>query len=260
MNILKIAVALTIIASSGMQYPLVAQTPESTVVQLARGQQEQFSDNINVIKRPFEFEFKPLPYAYDSLEPFLDKLTVEIHYSKHHKAYYENFIDSIKGSEMETMDINDIFKKISTRPAGIRNNGGGYYNHTFYWEGMTSEGGNLRTGNLSKAIIQKFSSFDEFKKQFSDAGITRFGSGWVWLCLDDKGQLYVCSTPNQDNPLMDITEKRGTPLLAMDVWEHAYYLKYQSGRTDYIDAFWNIVNWEEVTRRYEAALLLLNTR
>ncbi|HAF29766.1 MAG TPA: superoxide dismutase [Bacteroidales bacterium] len=202
-----------------------------------------------------KFEFKILPYGYDALEPFIDKQTVEIHYSKHHKAYYDNFVNAIKGTEMETMDITDIFKNISKYPAAVRNNGGGYFNHTFYWEGMKASGGGLPTGKLSDAITKSFTSFDEFKKQFSEAGKTRFGSGWAWLSIDNKGILFISSTQNQDNPLMDISEKKGIPLLTMDVWEHAYYLKYQNKRVDYIDAFWNVVNWEEVAKRYENALI-----
>ena len=201
-----------------------------------------------------KFEFKALPYAYDALEPYIDKLTVEIHYSKHHKAYFDNFTNAIKGTEMESMAIKDIFKKISKYPVAVRNNGGGYFNHTLYWENMKAHGGGQPTGKLSEAIKKTFSSFDEFKKQFSDAGKTRFGSGWAWLCLDDKGILCICSTPNQDNPLMDVADKKGAPLLALDVWEHAYYLKYQNKRPDYIEAFWNLVNWDEVARRYDVAL------
>jgi len=203
---------------------------------------------------PNKFEFQPLPYSYDALEPFIDKLTVEIHYSKHHKAYYDKFINAIKDTEMGSMDIKNIFMNISKYPIAVRNNSGGYFNHTFYWENMKEHGGGLPTGKLSEAIAKAFSSFEEFKKQFSDEGKTRFGSGWAWLCLDDKGSLFICSSPNQDNPLMDIAEKKGTPLLTMDVWEHAYYLKYQNKRPDYIDAFWNLVDWEEVAKRYENAL------
>ena len=201
-----------------------------------------------------KFEFKSLPYSYDALEPFIDKLTLEIHHGKHHKAYYDNFINAIKGTEMESMDIKEIFRNISKYPMAVRNNSGGYFNHTFYWENMKAHGGGVPTGKLSEAIAKTFSSFEEFKKQFSEAGKTRFGSGWAWLCLDEKGNLFICSTPNQDNPLMDIAEKRGIPLLTIDVWEHAYYLKYQNKRPDYIDAFWNVVNWDEVGERYESGL------
>ncbi|MCK9204311.1 MAG: superoxide dismutase [Bacteroidales bacterium] len=203
---------------------------------------------------PTKFEFQPLPYAYDALEPFIDKLTLEIHYGKHHKAYYNNFLIAIKGTGMESMTIREIFRNISKEPMAVRNNSGGYYNHTFYWEGMKASGSGMPTGKLSEAIGKAFTSIEEFKKQFSEAGKNRFGSGWAWLCLDDKGALFICSTPNQDNPLMDIAEKKGIPLLTMDVWEHAYYLKYQNKRPDYIEAFWNVVNWEEVAGRYETAL------
>lgn len=207
-----------------------------------------------------KFEFKSLTYGYESLEPFIDAKTVEIHHTKHHRAYFDNFLIAIKGKEMEAMDITDIFKNISKYPAAVRNNGGGYYNHTFYWEGMKPNGGILPKGILSEAITKSFASVDEFKKQFSEAGITQFGSGWAWLSLDDKGKLFIYSTPNQDNPLMDISEKRGTPLLAMDIWEHAYYLKYQNRRAVYIEAFWSLVNWDEVAKRYEDALKTINTK
>jgi superoxide dismutase, Fe-Mn family len=201
-----------------------------------------------------KMEFMTLPYAYDALEPYIDKLTVELHYTKHHKSAYDNFMNAIKGTEMESMDITDIFRKISKFPMAVRNNGGSSFNHSLYWENMKPQGGGQPNGKLSESINKSFNSFDEFKKQFSDAGKNRFGSGYVWLCLDEKGKMFVCSTPNQDNPLMDIAEKKGTPLLTLDVWEHAYYLKYQNRRADYIDAFWNLVNWEEVNRRYENAL------
>ena len=162
-------------------------------------------------------EFKPLPYAYDALEPYIDKLTVEIHYSKHFQSYYNKFMAAIKSSEIESMSIKDIFKNVSKYPAAVRNNGGGYFNHMLYFENMKANGGGLPTGNLLKAINKTFGSFDEFKKQFSDAGKTRFGSGWAWLCMDNKRNLFICSSPNQDNPLMDISEKKGTPLLVMDI-------------------------------------------
>ncbi len=207
-----------------------------------------------------QFEFQALPYSYDALEPFIDKFTTEIHYSKHHKAYYDNFVIAIKGTQMETMDIRDIFKHISKYPLAVRNNSGGYFNHTFYWENMKAHGAVLPNGKLAEAIAKVFGSFNEFKKQFSDAGKARFGSGWVWLCIDEKSTLCICSTPNQDNPLMDIAEKKGIPLLAMDVWEHAYYLKYQNKRPDYIDAFWNVVNWEVVSERYDDALKTMSLK
>jgi Fe-Mn family superoxide dismutase len=232
----------------------ISHAQESSKDQMENNQTNNNTKTKIAMNTLTKFELKPLPYAYDALEPFIDKLTVEIHYSKHHKAYYDNFMNAIKGTEMESMEIGDIFGHISKYPMAVRNNSGGYFNHTFYWESMKAHGGGMPTGKLAEAITKTFRSFEEFKKQFSEAGKTRFGSGWAWLCLDDKGKLFICSTPNQDNPLMDIAEKKGTPLLAIDVWEHAYYLKYQNKRADYIDAFWNVVNWEEVAKRYANAL------
>lgn len=254
MSKLNFIAALIVLGFLGLQCTTNPQTKELPENSKKKDQSNTHIEKQNDMETTTKFEFQPLPYAYDALEPFIDKHTLEIHHGKHHKAYYDNFITAIKGTEMESMDIKDIFRNISNFPVAVRNNGGGYYNHTFYWEGMRASGGGLPTGKLSDAIIKSFTSFDEFKKQFSEAGKTRFGSGWAWLSLDDKGNLFISSTPNQDNPLMDLAEKKGTPLLVMDVWEHAYYLKYQNKRPDYIEAFWNIVNWEEVAKRYEAAL------
>jgi len=198
-----------------------------------------------------KFEFPKLPYAYDALEPYIDKMTMEIHYSKHHNAYFNNFVAAIKGTELENKTIEDIFANISKHPAAVRNNGGGFYNHVIYWQNMKLDGGKP-SEKLAKAIDKTFGSLDGLKKQFSDAGKTRFGSGWAWLSVDSKGNLFVSSTPNQDNPLMDVTEKRGKPILTMDVWEHAYYLKYQNKRPDYVDAFWNVINWDVVSERYDS--------
>jgi len=255
MNKLKLIVALAIFGFLILQCIAIAQAQDTP-----KNQTNMNLKNQTKMNTPNKFEFKALPYSYDALEPYIDKLTVEIHYSKHHKAYYDNFINAIKGTEMDTMNILDIFKKISKYPMVVRNNSGGYFNHTFYWESMKAKGGGMPTGKLSDAIAKTFVSFEEFKKQFSDAAKTRFGSGWAWLCLDDKGNLFICSTPNQDNPLMDIAEKKGIPLLTIDVWEHAYYLKYQNKRPDYIEAFWNIVNWDEVATRYENALKTLGVK
>ncbi len=199
-------------------------------------------------------QFQALPYSYDALEPFIDALTVEIHYSRHHKTYFDNLQNAVKGTEMESLEFNTLFKSISKYPAVVRNNGGGYINHVLYWENMSPNGGGVPSGELAVAIDKTFGSLDELKKQFSDAGKTRFGSGWAWLSVDADGKLFVSSTPNQDNPLMDVAEKQGTPILGMDVWEHAYYLKYQNKRPDYIDAFWNVINWDEVSKRYTDAL------
>ncbi len=260
MNKLNYLSVIIIAGFLSLQINLVAQ---SQAIQQNQVKKNQKNSNLKTkiqMNTPTKFEFQPLPYAYDALEPYIDKLTVEIHYSKHHKAYFDNFINAIKGTPMESMTIGEIFRNISKEPVAVRNNSGGYFNHTFYWESMKAHGGGMPAGKLSEAIGKTFTSFDEFKKQFSEAGKTRFGSGWAWLCLDDKGTLFICSTPNQDNPLMDIAEKKGTPLLTIDVWEHAYYLKYQNKRPDYIEAFWNVVNWEEVAGRYEAALTLLHKK
>jgi Fe-Mn family superoxide dismutase len=252
MTKLKMVLAL-FIWSIGLQYITVAQ-------ELSKNQNDNQANksikNQAAMSTSAKFEFQPLPYSYDALEPYIDKLTVEIHYTKHHKAYYDNFINAIKGTVLESMNILDIFKNISKYSTAVRNNSGGYYNHTFYWESMKANGGVLPAGKLSESITKQFNSFEEFKKQFSDAAKTRFGSGWAWLCIDEKGSLFICSTPNQDNPLMDLAEKKGIPLLTIDVWEHAYYLKYQNKRPDYIAAFWNVVNWDEVAIRYENAIKL----
>ena len=249
MKKMKFFLTAIVLGFLGLQCTTMAQSTQAN-----KNQKNNNTKNQSVMETTNKFEFPALPYGYDALEPFIDKLTLEIHHGKHHKAYYDNFVAAVKGTEMESMDIKEIFRNMSKYPMAVRNNGGGYYNHTFYWEGMKAPGGGLPTGKLSDAIKKDFNSFDEFKTQFSDAGKTRFGSGWAWLNADDKGKLFISSTPNQDNPLMDLSEKKGTPLLVMDVWEHAYYLKYQNKRPDYIEAFWNVVNWEEVTKRYEKVL------
>ncbi|GAB1375023.1 superoxide dismutase [Bacteroidales bacterium] len=198
-----------------------------------------------------KLEFHNLPYAYDALEPFIDKMTMEIHHSKHHKAYYDNMMNAVKGTEMESKTIEEVFANMSKYPAAVRNNGGGYYNHNLYWEIMKINGGKP-SAKLETAIMKTFGSMDELKKQFTDAGKTRFGSGWAWLSVDKDGNLFVSSTPNQDNPLMDVADKKGTPILGMDVWEHAYYLKYQNKRPDYTEAFWSVINWEAVSKKYDS--------
>jgi len=198
-------------------------------------------------------EFPALPYAYNALEPYIDARTMEIHYDKHHRAYYTNFINAIKGTPLEGMTMTDIFSSISKQPDLVRNNGGGYYNHLFFWNNLSISSA-VASPELSAAITKSFGSFDKFKEAFNTAAKTRFGSGWAWLYLNADKNLAVGNTPNQDNPLMDISPVKGTPLLTLDVWEHAYYLKYQNKRADYIDAFWNVVNWEEVGKRYQKAL------
>ena len=198
-------------------------------------------------------EFPPLPYAYDALEPYIDARTMEIHYDKHHRAYFTNYVNAIKGTPLEGMSVTDVFASISKQSDAVRNNGGGYYNHIFFWNNLAAKSAGP-SSELSAAITKVFGSFDKFKETFSTAGKTRFGSGWAWLYLNSDKNLAIGSTPNQDNTLMDISPVKGTPLLTLDVWEHAYYLKYQNKRADYIDAFWNVVNWEEVSKRYAAAL------
>ncbi len=254
MNKFKLIASLIIVGILGLRCMNIVQAQDSQKDRINNNQKNNNPKNQMIMNTPNKFEFQPLPYSYDALEPFIDKLTVEIHYSKHHKAYYDNFINAIKGTEMESMNILDIFRNISKYPMAVRNNSGGYFNHTFYWKNMKAHGGGQPTGKLSEAIVKTFNSVEEFKKQVEDAGKTRFGSGWAWLCMDNKGNLFICSTPNQDNPLMDVAEKKGIPLLTIDVWEHAYYLKYQNKRPDYLEAFWNVINWDEVANRYENAL------
>ena len=198
------------------------------------------------------FELPKLPYAYDALEPHIDAQTMEIHHSRHHNTYTTNLNAAVAGTELEGKTIEEILENLDLSKAAIRNNGGGFYNHNLFWEVMTPNGGGEPTGELAEAINAAFGSFEAFKDAFSKAGAGQFGSGWAWLCVKD-GKLEVCGTPNQDNPLMPGVGCGGTPILGMDVWEHAYYLKYQNKRPDYINAFFNVINWAEVTRRYNEA-------
>jgi Fe-Mn family superoxide dismutase len=198
------------------------------------------------------FELPKLAYAYDALEPYIDARTMEIHHSKHHQAYVTNLNNAIAGSETEKLSIEEICKSISKYPVAVRNNGGGHFNHSLFWSVMAPNAGGEPTGDLVAAINSAFGTFADFKTQFAAAGATRFGSGWAWLSVSG-GKLVISSTPNQDNPLMDIAEVKGTPILGMDVWEHAYYLHYQNRRPDYIAAFWNVVNWNEVAKRFNEA-------
>lgn len=200
-----------------------------------------------------KFEFADLPYAYDALEPHIDRQTMEIHHTKHHKAYFDKFTAALEGSQFADMSIEEIFSKISTAPAVIRNNGGGFFNHNLFWNIMSPNGGGNPTGKIAELINNTFGSFEEFKTKFNEAAANRFGSGWAWLCAKPDGSISVCSSANQDNPLMDVAECKGTPILGLDVWEHAYYLKYQNRRPDYINAFWNVINWEQVNKNYENA-------
>ena len=199
------------------------------------------------------FELPALAYATDALEPHIDKMTMEIHHGKHHQAYVDNVNKALDGTDGANLKIEDLMKNISKFPMAVRNNGGGHFNHTLYWSVMSPNGGGAPSGDLAKAIDAAFGSFDEFKKKFAEAGMTHFGSGWSWLSVSSDGKLQVSSTPNQDNPLMDIAEVKGTPILGMDVWEHAYYLKYQNKRADYVAAFMNVVNWDAVAERFAKA-------
>jgi Fe-Mn family superoxide dismutase len=198
------------------------------------------------------FTLPALPYANNALEPHIDAKTMEIHHGKHHNAYVTNLNAAVAGKPEESLSIEEICKNISKYPAAVRNNGGGHYNHSLFWTIMAPNAGGAPTGALADAITSAFGSFDEFKTKFAAAGTGRFGSGWAWLIKDSSGKLQITSTPNQDNPLMDVAEVKGTPLLGLDVWEHAYYLNYQNRRPDYIAAFWNVVNWNEVSKRFAA--------
>jgi Fe-Mn family superoxide dismutase len=195
------------------------------------------------------FELPNLPYAPDALEPHVDTKTMEIHHGKHHAGYTNNLNNAIAGTDLEGQSIENILSNISSQSAGVRNNSGGFYNHSLFWETMAPNAGGLPSGELLNAIDNDFGSFESFKDQFSKAAATRFGSGWAWLIVAD-GKLQVTSTANQDNPLMDIADVKGTPILGLDVWEHAYYLNYQNRRPDYINAFFNVVNWNKVSELY----------
>jgi len=197
------------------------------------------------------FELPALPYAYDALEPHIDARTMEIHHSKHHAGYTNNLNNAIAGTELEGKSIEDILTGMDMNNGAVRNNGGGYYNHDLFWKVMSPNGGGNPTGAIAEAIDSAFGSFESFKDEFSKAAATRFGSGWAWLCVEN-GKLVICSTANQDNPLMPGVPCTGTPILGLDVWEHAYYLNYQNRRPDYINAFFNVINWEEVTKRFNA--------
>lgn len=196
------------------------------------------------------FELPPLKYASDALEPHIDARTMEIHHDKHHAGYTSKLNDAIEGTDMEGKNIENILNNLDMENKAVRNNGGGYFNHNLYWEIMGPNGGGKPEGELATAIDKHFGSFEAFKDEFSKAGATQFGSGWAWLCVQEGGKLEVCSSPNQDNPLMPGVGCGGYPILGMDVWEHAYYLKYQNQRPAYIEAFFNVINWEEVAKRY----------
>ncbi|TDB66030.1 superoxide dismutase [Arundinibacter roseus] len=199
------------------------------------------------------FTLDPLPYANDALEPHIDALTMEIHHDRHHQAYVTNLNAAVAGTDMEGKSIEELMAGVGALPAAVRNNGGGHWNHSFFWKSLSGDGGGAPTGELAKAIDSKFGSFDALKAEFKKAAGGRFGSGWAWLIVTEGGELAVTSTPNQDNPLMDVAETKGTPVLGLDVWEHAYYLKYQNKRPDYVDAYWNVVDWNAAEALYQSA-------
>ena len=196
------------------------------------------------------FELQALPYAFDALEPYIDAKTMEIHHDKHHAAYTNNLNAAVQGTVLEGKTIEEILSNISAQQVAVRNNGGGFYNHNFFWEIMTPGGARQPEGDLLKVINASFGSYQNFKEAFTKAALTRFGSGWAWLVKQGEG-LVISSTPNQDNPLMDLADVKGTPVLGVDVWEHAYYLKYQNRRPDYLEAFFNVINWDEVAQRFK---------
>lgn len=212
-----------------------------------------FEINKTIKRTRMSHELPNLNYAYDALEPNIDARTMEIHHSKHHGGYVAKLNAAIEGTDAENLSIEDLMKNVSKYGGGVRNNGGGHFNHSLFWSVMSPNGGGNPEGEIAAAINAEFGSFEDFKKNFSDAAATRFGSGWAWLCVDANGKLCVCSTANQDNPLMDIAECPGTPILGLDVWEHAYYLYYQNRRPDYIGAFFNVIDWGKVNDNYLAA-------
>lgn len=199
------------------------------------------------------FELAPLPYASNALEPHIDQTTMEIHHGRHHNTYVTNLNNAVNGTDMDGKSLEDLLAGVSKYPVAVRNNGGGHWNHTFFWNSMSPDGGGQPTGELAEAINQKFGSFEALKEEFAKAATGRFGSGWAWLIVTGDGDLAITSTPNQDNPLMDVADQKGTPILGLDVWEHAYYLKYQNKRPDYIAAWWNVVDWNGANERYTQA-------
>jgi superoxide dismutase, Fe-Mn family len=222
---------------------MMSQTSTNTIFQ---------TKNTNNI---MAFELPALPYAFNALEPHIDAKTMEIHHGKHHNAYVTNLNNAVAAdATAQGKSLEDLIAHISKFPMAIRNNGGGHWNHSMFWSIMSPNGGGEPKGEIALAINGAFGSFENFKKEFSNAGATRFGSGWAWLSVDANKNLFVSSTPNQDNPLMDIADKKGTPVLGMDVWEHAYYLHYQNRRPDYMAAFYNVINWEEVNARFKKAI------
>lgn len=236
------ALKATVVTTVGL--PFILKSAQAGIKKLSVSQR----NNAPFGTTAFQFSQIALPYAYNALEPNIDAMTMEIHYTKHHAAYIKNVNEAIMAENIAYATEKEFFANASKLSAKARNNSGGAWNHNFFWQVMKPNGGGAPTGKIADAINASFGSFDKFKEQFSQAGITRFGSGWAWL-VNDNGKLKIGSTPNQDNPLMDVGDLHGTPLLALDVWEHAYYLKYQNKRADYVANWWNIVNWDEAAKR-----------
>lgn len=230
----------------------LSSIPAISVIGKVENQLNKINNHIRSNNKMAKFELPQLPYSYDALEPYIDKMTMEIHHTKHHNAYVTNLNKAVEGTEFDGKSLEEMFKMISKVPVAVRNNGGGHWNHSLFWTLMKQNGGGNPTGKVADAITSAFGSFDEFKNKFNTAATTRFGSGWAWLLVQD-GKLVVSSTPNQDNPLMDVADVKGTPILGLDVWEHAYYLKYQNRRPEYIDNWWNVVNWDKVNELFSKA-------
>lgn len=216
-----------------------------------------FLKNLDEVKLSYPYKQRDMNYAFDALEPYIDKETMDIHYSRHHAAYTNNFNKGLEDAGITSSSLIDIFMEMSEHPVSLRNNGGGFYNHLLFWEIIAPNTGGQPEGKLAEDLGKQFGSFDKFVELFNEAARNQFGSGWAWLLVNSEGKLAVSSTPNQDNPLMDIAEVRGIPIMGLDVWEHAYYLHYQNKRAEYIENFWKIINWKEVERRYEEALSLI---
>ena len=208
----------------------------------------------------FPYEIPKLPYEWNALEPYIDSRTMEVHHTKHHQTYVDKLNQALAGTDLTKQSLENLLRKVSKHGSAVRNHGGGHYNHSLFWPMLSATAGKKPVSTLAAAINKKFGSLNRFREEFSQAATAHFGSGWAWLCIDKEGDLFVCTTPNQDNPIMDVVDPscQGTPILGLDVWEHAYYLQYQNRRSAYIEAFWNIVNWEEVNRRFEAAQKKLN--
>lgn len=263
--ILTVALFLTVTTVASAQDN---QQPSKTRVKLSQAQTVASAKEGNQSNRPLpvkpavfnsewmvpasDLRFNELPYSYDALETAIDAKTVELHYDKHHRGYYNNFMNAIKGTDLEKIPITRIFSTITSQSDAIRNNAGGFFNHVLYWQNMSPDGGGQPSGELAQAINSAFGNYQIFTEKLSEAAKSRFGSGWAWLAIDlNTGELFITSTANQDNPLMNNVERRGVPILALDVWEHAYYLKYQNKRADYITAFWTKVNWPDIEAKYK---------